>query len=61
MLFTCLFLLPHVNYALNVILVQVVDKSDFEMAPPKLYPTLHAEMRYLLPVLHRSSFRGYGH
>ena len=44
MLFTCLFLLPHVNYALNVILVQVVDKSYFEMAPP----TLHTEMRHLL-------------
>ena len=50
MLFTCLFLLPHVNYALNYILVQVVDKSYFEMALPKLYSTLHAEMRYLLPV-----------
>ena len=61
MLFTCLFLLPHVNYALNYILVQVVDKSYFEMAPPKLYSTLHAEMRYLLPVSHRSSFGGYGH
>ena len=44
MLFTCLFLLPHVNYALNYILVQVVDKSYFEMAPPKLHSTLHAEM-----------------
>ena len=61
MLFTCLFLLLHVNYALNYILVQVVDKSYFEMAPPKLYSTLHAEMRYLLPVSHRSSFGGYGH
>ena len=61
MLFTCLFLLPHVNYALNVILVQVVDKSYFEMAPPKLYSTLQAEMRYILPVSHRSSFGGYGH
>ena len=39
MLFTCLFLLPHVNYALDYILVQVVDKSYFEMAPPKLYST----------------------
>ena len=61
MLFTCLFLLPHVNYALNVILVQVVDKSYFEMAPPKLYSTLHAEMDHLLLVSHRSSFGGYGH
>ena len=61
MLFTCLFLLPHVNYALNYILVQVVDKSYFEMAPHKLYSTLHAEMRYLLPFSHRSSFGGYGH
>ena len=63
MLFTCLFLLPHVNYALNYILIQVVDKcwQVFEMAPPKLYSTLHAEMRYLLPVSHRSSFGGYGH
>ena len=53
MLFTCLFLLPHVNYALNVILVQVVDKSYFEMAPPKLYSTLHAEIRHLLLVSHQ--------
>ena len=52
MLFTCLFLLPHINYSLNYILVQVVDKSYFEMAPPKLYSTLHEEMRYLLPVSH---------
>ena len=58
---TCLFLLPNVNYALNYILVQVVDKSYFEMAPPKLYSTLHTEMRYLLPVSHRSFFGGYGH
>ena len=63
MLFTCLILLLHVNYALNYILifVQVVDKSYFEMAQPKLYSTLHAEMQYLLPVSHRSSFGGYGH
>ena len=61
MLFTCLFLLPHVNYALDYILFQVVDKSYFEMALPKLYYTLHAEMRYLLPVSHRSFFGGYGH
>ena len=40
MLLNCLFLLPHVNYALNYILVEVVDKSYFEMAPPKLYSTL---------------------
>ena len=34
MLFTCLFLLPHINYSLNYILVQVVDKSFFEMVLP---------------------------
>ena len=45
MLFNCLILLPNANYALNYTCWQALFQN---VAPPKLYSTLHAEIRYLL-------------
>ena len=47
MLFTCLFLLPHVNYALDYILVQVVDKSHFENGAAQA--VFHSPRRNAIP------------